>query len=110
MTDKKARNKELRLKRHFNISMDEYNRLGNVCAVCGRTGKTREISVDHDHKTGLTRGRLCMRCNKGIGLFGDNPDLLTTAAEYLYSPPAVNLFGIRYGRPGRVNKKVRKRK
>lgn len=102
--------KELRIKRIFNLSMDEYNRLGNVCAICGRTGKTKEISVDHDHKTGLIRGRLCMSCNKGISMFRDDPYLLNVASEYLFSPPASLLFGNRYGRTGRVNKKVGKKK
>lgn len=108
--DKKYRTKELRIKRHFNLSMEEYNLLGNVCAICGRMGKTREISVDHDHKTGLVRGRLCMRCNKGIGMFGDDLELVTKALKYLFFPPAVQLFGFRHGRTGRVNKKVKRSK
>lgn len=105
------RAKELRIKRQFNLSLDEYNLLGNKCAICGRTGKTREIAVDHDHKTGETRGRLCLTCNKGISLFRDDAELLVNAARYLLSPPARSLDGhIRYGRTGRVNKKVKKSK
>ena len=106
-----ARVKELRIKRQFNLTMEEYNLLGNVCAICGRTGKTREIAVDHNHKTGETRGRLCMTCNKGIALFRDDTLLLIRAANYLESPPAMNLLGERrYGRTGRTNKKVGKKK
>lgn len=109
-TPKNLRAKELRIKRQFNLSLDEYNLLGNVCAICGRTGKTREVAVDHDHKTGLIRGRLCMRCNKGIAMFGDNPVLLSNAWDYLEYPPAVGLLERRYGRTGRVNKKVGKKR
>ena len=107
---KSERAKELRIKRQFNLSMEEYNLLGNVCAICGQTGKTREIAVDHDHKTGLTRGRLCMKCNRGLAMFKDDLELLEKALGYLYFPPAVQLFGFRHGRKGRVNKKIRKSK
>lgn len=106
----RARVKELRIKRHFNLSMEEYSLLGNVCAICGRTGKTKEISVDHDHKTGLIRGRLCMTCNKGIALFRDDWRLLSKATGYLYFPPAVQLFGFRHGRTGKVNKRVKRKR
>ena len=110
-TPNPQRTKELRIKRLFNLSMEEYNLLGNVCAVCGRIGKTREIAVDHNHKTGETRGRLCLTCNKGIALFRDDPELLFTAAHYLIYPPVIQLFGqSRFGRIGRVNKKVGKKK
>ena len=108
--NKKLRAKELRIKRLFNLSMEEYNLLGNKCMICGRTGKTKEISVDHDHKTGLIRGRLCMTCNKGLSMFRDNSDLLDIATEYLRSPPASLLLGCIYGRTGRVNKKVKRKK
>ena len=91
--------------------MEEYNLLGNKCAICGRTGKTREIAVDHNHKTGETRGRLCLTCNKGIALFRDDPELMFTAANYLIYPPVIRLFGqSRFGHTGRVNKKVGKKK
>lgn len=106
-----ARTKELRIKRLFNLSMEEYNLLGNKCAICGRIGKTREVAVDHDHKTGETRGRLCITCNKGLALFRDDFDLLLNAATYLLYPQVLQTLGERrYGRTGRVNKKVKKSK
>ena len=107
----RERRKELRIKRQFNLSMEEYNLLGNKCGICGRTGKTREIAVDHRHSDGLIRGRLCMTCNKGISLFRDNPVLIYLASVYIINPPASKLLGEpRYGRTGRVNKKIKKRK
>lgn len=60
------------------------------CHICGfkfENNCTAKISKvahwDHDHGTGGGRGWLCASCNTGIGLLGDNPKLLETAAQYL---------------------------
>ena len=59
-------------------------RLGRgVCEICGRTNGARRLAVDHDHNTGKVRGLLCHRCNAGLGLFRDDPSILTLAREYL---------------------------
>jgi hypothetical protein len=50
------------------------------CTICG---EEETLVVDHDHKTNQIRGMLCNRCNKGLGLFRDNPDLLEYARIYL---------------------------
>lgn len=50
------------------------------CTICGDDG---DLVVDHDHKTNQIRGMLCNRCNKGLGLFRDNPDFLEYARIYL---------------------------
>ena len=39
--------------------------------------------LDHNHGTGEFRGFLCDSCNTGLGKFGDDPDLLARAIEYL---------------------------
>jgi hypothetical protein len=73
----------------------EYNALlreqGGVCAVCGkdepnahgRTGKQFRLAVDHCHQTGAVRGLLCQKCNRAIGLLGDDPALMRKAISYL---------------------------
>lgn len=40
-------------------------------------------NVDHCHTSGSVRGILCAVCNKGLGLFKDNPPMLRRAANYL---------------------------
>jgi len=41
------------------------------------------LEVDHDHLSGVTRDLLCGHCNKGIGHFMDDPELIRTAAAYI---------------------------
>ncbi|WP_211328833.1 endonuclease domain-containing protein [Thermomonospora umbrina] len=58
------------------------------CAVCGVPGR---LVVDHDHKTGLIRGRLCGSCNS---LEGHASDDYGVFRKYRERPPAV-ILGIR---------------
>lgn len=37
-----------------------------TCWICGAAPKTRRLHIDHDHKTGDTRGLLCYRCNNAL--------------------------------------------
>lgn len=54
-----------------------------VCAICGHDDLTRNLSLDHCHITNCLRGLLCGRCNSGIGLLNDDPQLLRAALQYL---------------------------
>jgi len=50
------------------------------CVICG---STEELVVDHCHKTNVVRGMLCNHCNRGLGHFKDDPELLEFARMYL---------------------------
>jgi len=54
-----------------------------LCACCGKpqSAEKKRFAVDHDHKTKKVRAILCMSCNRGIGLLGE--DVVHKAAEYL---------------------------
>jgi hypothetical protein len=47
------------------------------------------LAIDHDHKTGRTRGLLCRNCTQGLGSFREQPMLLALAAGYriMYDVP-----------------------
>jgi hypothetical protein len=102
------------LRKNYNISLAFFNKLrewqGYRCAMCKREEvdfKTN-LAVDHDHKTGLVRGLLCWLCNKRLGRFSDDHDLLYAASAYVRYPTATlcNESEI-YTAPGRVGTKVR---
>lgn len=76
------------IQRNYGITLDEYEAMhakqGGVCAICGGVNDDgRNLHVDHDHATGAVRGLLCIRCNRGIGMFLDNVMHLETAIAYL---------------------------
>jgi hypothetical protein len=61
---------------------------GGVCAACGlpETGQNQRgvvsLAVDHDHTTGANRGLLCMRCNRALGLLGDDSSTIQQLLAY----------------------------
>lgn len=88
--EKKKKVYASKLKRTYNFSVEEYNILlkeqNYSCRICKTTEPTEtktKFCVDHCHTTGKVRGLLCNKCNAGIGMFNDNPDLLVSAISYL---------------------------
>lgn len=83
--------KSRNLLRDFNMSLLEYNELferqDGCCAVCGihqsKIKNMKSLCVDHNHDTGKIRGLLCDCCNRGIGLFNDDIELLDRVKVYL---------------------------
>ncbi len=80
---------DYKVKRKFGLSKAQYDSLlesqGGVCAICSSPPAGKRLAVDHSHLTGEIRKLLCSRCNTGLGLFGDSPESLKKAAEYLIS-------------------------
>lgn len=72
--------------RKYGICKWEYELLlekqKGLCKICEQAD-TKRLSVDHCHKTHKIRGLLCGNCNRGLGLFKDNPRLLERAIKYL---------------------------
>ena len=89
-----SRNNQL-LKR-YGMTLSEYEELLNgqngKCGICytsenytGHTGYRKDWSwsVDHCHKTGKIRGLLCNNCNRALGLFKDNKEVMLKALSWL---------------------------
>lgn len=56
------------------------------CALCEDSFKSlnqNHLHIDHCHETNKIRGLLCMKCNVGLGMLGDNEEGLTKALAYV---------------------------
>lgn len=62
------------------------------CAICNESLSEQDVHIDHDHSCcpgnartcgECTRGILCNDCNRGLGLFQDDPGRLQAAVGYL---------------------------
>lgn len=75
-----------RLKYRYGISLEHHKEMADSqqgkCAICVVPFE-RTPHVDHCHATGVVRGLLCDRCNRGIGYFADSPERLQAASDYL---------------------------
>lgn len=93
--ESKLKLKNSMLKNNFGITLEQFNcwkhLQGGVCAICkrperiksARGEKIRDLSVDHCHETLLIRGLLCSTCNRGLGLFDEDPKFVLEASRYL---------------------------
>jgi len=70
---------------------------GGRCWGCRRaTGASKELAVDHNHRTGEVRMLLCSTCNQIVGHFRDNPEALIRLGLAIIDPPSRSAWS----RPG----------
>ena len=82
-------------KQRYGVTSEEYDAIlkdqDGCCAICGSDNprhKTKsEFDLDHCHATGAIRGVLCSPCNRALGLFQDDPEVLQRAIDYLKRRP-----------------------
>lgn len=78
-----------RLEQKYGITSEQRTEMFEAqkgcCKICGKheSEQRRALAVDHCHTTGAVRGLLCDNCNRGIGYFRDNPEVLKAAIKYL---------------------------
>lgn len=83
------RSKCLKLQKAYGITLEQYDSFSaafdGVCHICENTCPSkRRLAVDHAHDDmKLIRGLLCINCNKGLGNFKDNVELLEKAIQCL---------------------------
>ena len=88
--DHKERYREVARVWKYGITEEEMDQLwyeqGGCCAICGEQLENDACThLDHDHETGKVRGFLCAKHNVGLSAFGDDPEMLERAAEYIRS-------------------------
>lgn len=82
------------LKRNYGITHSQYQEMlkeqDSKCFLCDGPGFLMDkakhklnLVVDHCHTTGKVRGLLCHNCNRALGLFKDNQEVLLKAVDYL---------------------------
>lgn len=73
-----------KLDRRYGLSLDGYQAMcdnqNDSCAICQQPAL---LHVDHNHLTGQVRSLLCGSCNRGLGMFRDDPSIVLRAANYL---------------------------
>jgi hypothetical protein len=82
------RNREADYDRRYGKGASQHRRMqlieqNNVCAICNQTFTGRLPDIDHNHDTQQLRGILCSPCNKALGMFRDDIDIVESAARYL---------------------------
>ena len=74
--------KNNQLKNTYKISIEEYEQKlkeqNYSCAICNRHRDEfkRNLSVDHDHKTGKVRSLLCIICNSNVAIVEDKLEMI----------------------------------
>lgn len=80
--------------KRYGVAKDWYDKKleeqGGVCAICfkpetvvHKSGKTRRLTVDHNHETNEVRDLLCSACNFIVGLAVEDHTILDKAALYV---------------------------
>ncbi len=88
----KEKEKNYRMIRKYGLTLGQVTKMLEAqdyrCYICGVRadeieGDRKWLGVDHCHNSGGIRKMLCDKCNRGLGYFGDNPDVMRKAVDYL---------------------------
>lgn len=78
------------LQRNYGLTKEQAKRAWeskpDACEVCNRPegpGQHERLCYEHDHANGNHRGWTCHRCNRAMGLCGDDPAILRKLVDYL---------------------------
>ena len=84
---RKQKSKWSRYEKIYGLSQDGFNALlkkqNQLCCICEQNLLSKNLHVDHCHKTGIVRGLLCSKCNQAIGLLDEDVGRFEKAAKYI---------------------------
>ena len=97
-------NRAYATKRNYGLTPEQVEAMafkqGGKCKLCGlpmvrpaggrKTAANEKWHIDHDHKTGLVRGLIHGKCNRGLGAFNDDPKKLMQAVVYICTHLGIN--------------------
>lgn len=93
-------------------TVEAYQRRGrfSILLTKGNPNAEARLYNDHEHSSGLYRGRLAYLINKALGTIENTykkrtPEVLRALADYLENPPAVDSIGPHYGLLGKAKRK-----
>jgi hypothetical protein len=81
-----ARNPQRALLTKYKLTATELEIMEDMgCNICGASFEHADVRrvIDHDHKTGATRGVLCAGCNLALGHIKDDPIVAQKMVQYL---------------------------
>lgn len=77
----------------YGLTVDQFDSMldqqSGKCAICGADfaflegDQNLRPRIDHCHETGEVRGLLCNKCNRALGLFADDEEILRRALKYI---------------------------
>ena len=89
--DKLAQVGTIKLPNITRSQLQKYRETHPVCEICGKSvdqvlkydGKfsSKQLCIDHDHKTGLFRGLLCQACNRQLGWYEKHAESIVNYLE-----------------------------
>ena len=70
------------------MTLDDYDNMWieqvGKCVICGDPlPYGYSAHIDHDHVSGKVRSLLCFACNRGIGDFRENEDIMKKSIAYI---------------------------
>ena len=94
--DKALEKARIRNLAYYGLTPQDFDRMmdeqGGVCAICERPPKKMSLNIDHEHqkqekkrspesRKNRVRGLLCHRCNRALGLFGNDINMLMLTSK-----------------------------
>ena len=110
----KQRQSRIKTLSRYGLTLTDFDTLWlgqeGVCFICQKPAKPgKNLHVDHDHKTGLTRGLLCWMCNRALRGLRDDAVRAMRSCFYLKRTPVMRyLDGPRQGPIGSGRKRNRR--
>lgn len=91
--DRRVANRAQLLRSRYGLTAEQHDAMlaeqRGLCFICGNppdpngVKAASRLHVDHDHVTGKVRSLICNHCNRGVGAFRDDPELMRVAALYI---------------------------